>query len=458
MNLLLRQDLTFFTIQTSFGYLIIYALTFKADFIYRPRFTEDANTHIKRQYAYGAHKHGAQALSRGPGEGMGVSEVNVQFKMIIRIDAGVVNASTLEDDLLVVTNEPQTIQCIRWATDTITPVTIAQPLRDLSWLQETSMIVWTKYDRAMNLSAWIGSDGTVYAVKRDNENSSNNSEMVYTGFAFHTADTKGRQAVTLAINARFSLITVACENGDIFAYNVKDYSGSITFSHKYFFASFCHSPSKISTLTYSPDGYCLFCGFDAGWATWSVFGKHLAFSPSSSSVCNDGRQGIYNGVSDAIWLGEGSEVIIVGPNMGCISVIEMARCTLSSCLSTTNPNYTLLQTSSALLMYKERTFEEFETQTSRGSSWYRISMPQEFLQRQWPVRCSTVSADGRYIAIAGRRGLAHYSVQSGRWKTFENVEVENNFVVRGGMCWYDRYLIAATETANSFEVISTSYS
>jgi hypothetical protein len=72
-----------------------------------------------------------------------------------------------------------------------------------------------------------------------------------------------------------------------------------------------------------------------------------------------------------------------------------------------------------------------------------------------------ISADGRYVAVAGRRGLAHYSVNSGRWKTFEDPLMENEFTVRGGMCWYQHVLIAAIESSESHEVsllLSTSRS
>ena len=71
---------------------------------------------------------------------------------------------------------------------------------------------------------------------------------------------------------------------------------------------------------------------------------------------------------------------------------------------------------------------------------------------QWPIKSCVISQDGRYVAIAGRRGLAHYSVQSGRWKTFANPVAENLFAVRGGMAWFGHVLIAATESEGSYEL------
>jgi hypothetical protein len=63
-----------------------------------------------------------------------------------------------------------------------------------------------------------------------------------------------------------------------------------------------------------------------------------------------------------------------------------------------------------------------------------------------------LSSDGRLIAVAGRRGLIHYSSSSGRWKIFADEEQAHNFTVRGGMLWFHHVLIAAVEAAKSYQV------
>ena len=87
-----------------------------------------------------------------------------------------------------------------------------------------------------------------------------------------------------------------------------------------------------------------------------------------------------------------------------------------------------------------------------ASWWHHFRIPSPYLANQRPMRCAVISPDGRYIAVAGRRGLAHLSISSGRWKTFDDLEVENSFIVRGGMCWYQHILIAAVETDKHHEV------
>lgn len=69
------------------------------------------------------------------------------------------------------------------------------------------------------------------------------------------------------------------------------------------------------------------------------------------------------------------------------------------------------------------------------------------------MRYSTISADGRLVAIAGRRGLAHYSSTSGRWKLFADDLQEQAFTVKGGLLWFHHVLIATVEVAKSWQAI-----
>lgn len=81
-----------------------------------------------------------------------------------------------------------------------------------------------------------------------------------------------------------------------------------------------------------------------------------------------------------------------------------------------------------------------------------VQIPQTYLATNWPIRYSSLSSDGRLIAIAGRRGLIHYSSTSGRWKLFADEIQEQAFVVKGGMVWFHHVLIAAVEVSKSFQV------
>lgn len=73
----------------------------------------------------------------------------------------------------------------------------------------------------------------------------------------------------------------------------------------------------------------------------------------------------------------------------------------------------------------------------------RTQMPIMYISQNWPIKVfnrildgalcvafdifqyATINATGHYIAIAGKRGLAHYSAVSNRWKLFGNEQQVN---------------------------------
>jgi RAB6A-GEF complex partner protein 1 len=56
------------------------------------------------------------------------------------------------------------------------------------------------------------------------------------------------------------------------------------------------------------------------------------------------------------------------------------------------------------------------------------------------------------VAVAGRRGLVHYSAASGRWKAFNDHMQEQAFAVKGGLIWFHHVLIAAVDASKSYQV------
>lgn len=81
-----------------------------------------------------------------------------------------------------------------------------------------------------------------------------------------------------------------------------------------------------------------------------------------------------------------------------------------------------------------------------------VQIPEAYIATNWPIRYACISNDGKLVAVAGRRGLTHYSAASGRWKLFQDERQEQDFVVRGGLLWFHHVLIAAVEHGKSHQV------
>ncbi|KAL3427792.1 RIC1 domain-containing protein [Phlyctema vagabunda] len=456
-SLLVRPDSAIFVVQTTRGYLITYTLATDPDArVYRPHFVTHTSSQTRRQSNFsGSRTQGGDRILWGPGEGGGVREVSVRFRMVIKVDAGIGNALALDDELVVATQKPAAVQCIRWTPDNAGSQTSTELCSRMTWMQKKSVVTEMVHDRPMNLSTWITSDGRAYAVQRysRSKEATDSSPKLFRGYCFHTPEKEQQKAVKAAINARFSLVAVGCADGTIQVYTARDYAGNIPPSHIHRVPVSSQTSGRVTCLAYSPDGYCLFAGYENGWATWSVFGKPGGTSfGSDRKIIEDHDESWLDGVSEATWLGGGSEILIVGRNDDRIWTIEMARSAITGCYAAANISRTLLQTPSSIMVYRGYDLPDLTTIAAESSSWHTAQIPSSYLVDQWPIRCSVISSDGRYVAVAGRRGLAHYSVNSGRWKTFVNENMENEFQVRGGMCWYQHILVAAVEAGESFEL------
>lgn len=460
MSLLLRPDSAIAVIQTANNFLLTYSIA------------TDPQARVYQQH-FGHSQTRRQSIIRqfGDDESNGLREVTISFRMAIRIDAGISKALALDQELLVATVKPAAMQCIQWKPHKNGRQTTTELLGKMDWMPHKSTVCEIVHDRAMNLSVWVTNDMRAYAVQRvkakgfssfpasdDSEASeaSESSRGIFHGYCFHEAPSEAGGAILSAINARFSILAISCRNGEIIVYFVRDYFGNIPVSHKLAPPASPPTTGKITALSYSPDGYCLFVAYEKGWAIWSVFGKpggnSFSANPAFTST-ND--EALLHGIQTATWLGGGSELLLTVPNDERIWKLDMARSAAVGCFSCANLVRAMIQTPSEVVIYRGHDLPDLMTISGEASLWHHAQYPALYLSNQWPIRLCVISQDGRYVAIAGRRGLAHYSLQSQRWKTFADLSIENSFSIRGGMCWYGYILIVAIESEGAYEVRSS---
>ena len=445
VSVLFRPDSTTAVVQTSLGFLVTYSIS------------TDPNARVYQQIRQDvqARRQSLGARMLDEEERMGQREVHVRFRMVIKIDAGIENILALDEELVVATEKPAAIQCIRWPADSAGGQTRTELLSRMAWMNKKSSVINLIYDRAMNLYIFITNDGRAYAVQKLNEiyQEPNSAKRMFRGYGFYTPKAKEEFALKGAVNARFSLLAVGCTNGEVCIYTAKDYVGNIPLSHKLAPPASMQTTGPITSIVYSPDGYCLFVGYEKGWVIWSVYGKQGGSSFNSDSIISRDNDDMWlTGVQSAYWISGGSELIFTCPNEDRIWILELAKSAVTGCFCAANISRMLLHTSSSLMLYRGYDFLDLVSISTDPSLWNQVQIPTTYLMNQHPIRAVVASSDGRYIAIAGRRGLAHYSVHSRRWKTFDDINAENTFVVRGGMCWYRHVLIAAVETDDFYEV------
>ncbi|MCJ1400729.1 hypothetical protein MMC11_003937 [Xylographa trunciseda] len=444
-DVLLRPDSSIVAVQTSRGFLITYNISV------------DPSTRVFQQQRYDAKATRRSLSGRRPIENSiaGQREVLIRFRMIIKIDAGIGKALALDEELVIATEKPAAIQCIRWVTDNKTSQTSTELLNRMPWMNKKSAVVDIIYNRAMSLFVWIANDGRAYAVQRipaGNEKS-DIPKRLFRGYGFHVPEEESLFAVKASINARFSLLAIGCSNGEVHVYTARDYVGSIPLSHKLIPPVSRSTSGPITFLSYSPDGYCLFVGYANGWALWSVYGRlggNSFFADRSISKENDDLW--LSGTRDGSWIDGGSGVLFSRFGDSRLWMLEMVRSAVTGCFGPANVSRMLLHSSSTVMVYRGHDLIDLVSVSADSSLWHQAQIPAAYLLDQHPIRSAVISPDGRYIAVAGRRGLAHYSINSGRWKTFDDPDVENSFVVRGGMCWYQHILIVAVEFGEHHEL------
>ena len=456
--LMLRPDALVVVVQTTKGYLITYSVAKDPNARVYHTQLPNSNRHARKDSTDGYstyRRHSAATADAGPGEGEGIKEVNIRFRMVMRIDAGISKALALDDELIVATQKPAALQCIRWQSDNTKAQTSTELLSKMGWMDEKCTVVEMIHDRPMNLTCWISSDGRACAVQRRSATNvdMDNPASLFQGFCFREPETEDTAAVKAAINARFSLIAVGCANGQIDVYIVKDYMGNIPLSHKLQLSVSSSISGTLTFLSFSPDGYCLLAGYDKGWAMWSVYGKAGAISFNNDrTLTNSNDEQWLRGVNDGFWIGGGCEVVLLPTSDDRLWSLDIARNSLTGCYSPASVSRGLLYSSNSVILYKGHDIPDVTAVPSDVSLWQTIQVPALYLLYQWPIKFAVVSSGGKYIAVAGRRGLAHYSVISGRWRTFDDPAAEHEFSVRGGMCWYQHFLIACVESGNRHQV------
>ena len=144
---------------------------------------------------------------------------------------------------------------------------------------------------------------------------------------------------------------------------------------------------------------------------------------------------------------------ILDPNLQLFA-LPFAKSAVAGQHSPDNTRYAFIQLDDSVLVYRGSEQPDMSIINPESDVWHHICIPQRYLACNWPIRYACISGDGRLIAVAGRRGLTHFSSLSGRWKQYTNNSQEQGFSVRGGLQWYQHVLVAAchVHSTQSYEL------
>ncbi|XP_028401796.1 RAB6A-GEF complex partner protein 1-like [Dendronephthya gigantea] len=293
------------------------------------------------------------------------------------------------------------------------------------------------------------------------------------------------QATCVKLNHKFRIIAYGCTHGGCMLYSFDEVTGALQFSHKIelqtkHFLTSINQVDAVENLCFSPDGHVLAVSWvGGGFAVWSVFGSFLFCSLDSSS---HGLQGdVFCGkpwhVSAMEWSVEGYNLLLAiekpledkWSGTGEIVHIPFVKSVLTANPCVANHHHLVLQGETCLYLSTADVISDTRTHLhdafgiegsgfdchdgsnspSSTKHWQIVQYPQIYIEKNWPIRSVAVDESGMYFAIAGRMGVAHYSLLSRRWKLFGNESQEQSIYCRGGLLWWNEFLVIACYNMHS---------
>ncbi|OCF75666.1 hypothetical protein I204_02958 [Kwoniella mangroviensis CBS 8886] len=266
-------------------------------------------------------------------------------------------------------------------------------------------------------------------------------------------------AEQVAVNPRFGLIAVGLASGKINIISLPPYPAQPRSSHTLDLrmpANLHSSPGGVTSLAWTGDGYCLAAGYEKGWAAWSMGGRLGGWGIKDEDALDDGDHGQRAmGVVDLFWVPGNLELFLLRPGLSHgpqIEVVSFVKSATTSQQSPDNTRYAFLQMDDRVLVYRGADQPDMSVINPESDVWQSIKIPAAYIATNWPLRYASISSDGKLIAVAGRKGLTHYSASSGRWKLFPDERQEREFTVRGGLLWFHHVLIAAVDVEKTHQI------
>ncbi|TFK93553.1 RIC1-domain-containing protein [Polyporus arcularius HHB13444] len=286
-------------------------------------------------------------------------------------------------------------------------------------------------------------------------------KQVEPGDASAYAYNEPRRAMAIALNPKFSMLAIGTFNGAVEFTSFPSLDGVVPKPQVLHIPNMYarEGTGSVCTMEWSSDGYVLAVGWEKGWAIWSVGGRCLAWGFGVEYEVDEEKfqDAFMYGVRSLFWAPGNFELVMLAqssPNKpdGQLFVLPVAKSATTGQQSPDNTQYAFLQMDDRVLVYRGADQPDMSVINPEADVWQHIKVPQNYMSANWPIRYSSLSADGRLIAIAGRRGLVHYSSTSGRWKMFADERQEQAFTVKGGLLWFHHVLIASVEVSGGHQV------
>ncbi|XP_064164307.1 guanine nucleotide exchange factor subunit RIC1 isoform X2 [Anguilla rostrata] len=298
----------------------------------------------------------------------------------------------------------------------------------------------------------------------------------------------------VAVNNKYRLMAFGCTSGSVLVYMIDTTTGSMQLSHRLeltpkHYPDIWNKTGPVKLIEWSPDYSVVMVTWECGGLSlWSVFGAHLICTLGEDfAYRSDGTKKEPIKISSMSWGAEGYHLWAItcseggrgdeggggGPpplQQAGILQFQFIKSALTVNPCTSNQEQVLLIGEDRLYLTcgdPTQAHAPPEQHVSRDSSplyppspptstasqglstllghrhWHVVQIHSTYLESNWPIRYAAIDTQGQCMAVAGRRGFAHYSSFTRKWKLFGNITQEQNMTVTGGLAWWNDYVIVA---------------
>ncbi|XP_059381392.1 guanine nucleotide exchange factor subunit RIC1-like [Carassius carassius] len=292
----------------------------------------------------------------------------------------------------------------------------------------------------------------------------------------------------VAVNNKYRLMAFGCASGAVLVYMIDSSTGSMQLSHKLeltpkHYPDMWNKTGSVKMLRWSPDCSVVMVTWDCGGLSlWSVFGAHLICTLGEDFSCHsDGTKKEPLKISSMSWGVEGYHLWVIASTDATplpdeklqqtgILQFQFIKSALTVNPCTSNQEQVLLHGEDRLYLTcgdPTQAHSVSDKSSSRDSGspvprpsastplsqglstllghkhWQVVQIHSTYLETNWPIRFAAIDWSGQCVAIAGRRGFAHYSLYTRKWKLFGNVTQEQNMTVTGGLTWWEDFVVLA---------------
>ncbi|XP_066924584.1 guanine nucleotide exchange factor subunit RIC1-like [Clytia hemisphaerica] len=430
---------------------------------------------IENEFIYHLEQSGSsnEQLTQG-----GILKVELAHKVTITVKGKITSVSTRLDGLFVTTTEGW-IYRFNWngvlSNDLSTPiydlvfcVDLDSPAPVGTPLTKNSEV----YIEQIECSPVLGGYAVVFSDGRGGFLSSQTPEAKPSEIVGVFAKDLNN-AICLSVNIKYQIIVFGQTNGQASAFIFDEATGGLVLSHKYILPKKDYPDEgvhmgSICSMAWTPDGNALGTIWSkCGVAIWSVFGS-LLMCVETSDFGGDVFHHEAITLSSLDWSIEGYELLLVPvlPDEpmddhksiyeGDILSMKFVKSALAVNPCMSNRQHLFLQSDNSVyfntgdvmlqnggngIFGREQGGVNSPSMHFSNKHWQTFPLPHNYIHTNWPIRYAAVDMSGKYFAVAGINGYAHFSLARRKWKLFGNETQERTVTCRGGLTWWNDYLI-----------------